>query len=146
MKLIEIVNARGALQKLVVQDLPLRTAFRVVEVVEKCNRHLRFFSQERQKLGAIPDEARERYGDKLPASGGLYISAVSEGSDAAAKGLRAGDIILKVDGVEVSATAEISAMKEELSVGDTMTFTIWREGEILEFTVALVDTNDIYGK
>lgn len=58
MKLIEIVNARGALQKLVVQDLPLRTAFRVVEVVEKCNRHLHFFSQERQKLGAIPDEEK----------------------------------------------------------------------------------------
>lgn len=58
MKLIEIVNARGALQKLVVQDLPLRTAFRVVEVVEKCNRHLRFFSQERQKLGAVPNEAK----------------------------------------------------------------------------------------
>ena len=96
-------------------------------------------------VGAIPDEARERYGDKLPASGGLYISAVSEGSDAAAKGLRAGDIILKVDGVEVSATAEISAMKEELSVGDTMTFTIWREGEIFDVDIMLVDTNDVYG-
>ena len=96
-------------------------------------------------VGAIPDEARERYGDELPASGGLYISAVSEGSDAAAKGLRAGDIILKVDGVEVSATAEISAMKEELSVGDTMTFTIWREGEIFDVDIMLVDTNDVYG-
>ena len=96
-------------------------------------------------VGAIPDEARERYGDKLPASGGLYISAVSEGSDAAAKGLRAGDIILKVEGVEVSATAEISAMKEELSVGDTMTVTIWREGECFDVDIMLVDTNDVYG-
>ena len=55
MKLIDIVNARGALQKLVAQDLPLRTAFEVVGLVEKCNRHLSFFSQERQKLGALPD-------------------------------------------------------------------------------------------
>ena len=94
-------------------------------------------------VGAIPDEAREKYG--LPGSGGLYISAVSEGSDAAAKGLRAGDIILKVDGVEVSTTAEISAMKEELSVGDTMTFTIWRDGEVFDVEIMLVDTNDVYG-
>ena len=96
-------------------------------------------------VGAIPDEARERYGDKLPPSGGLYISAVSEGSDAAEKGLRPGDIIMKVDGVEVSTTAEISKMKEALSVGDTMTFTIWRDGEIFDVDVALVDTNDVYG-
>lgn len=58
MKLINIVNARGALQKLVAQDLPLRTAFEVVELVEKCNRHLGFFSQMRQKLGALPDEKK----------------------------------------------------------------------------------------
>ena len=96
-------------------------------------------------VGAIPDEARERYGDKLPPSGGLYISAVSEGSDAAEKGLRPGDIIMKVDGVEVSTTAEISKMKEALSVGDTMTFTVWRDGEIFDVDVALVDTNDVYG-
>ena len=94
-------------------------------------------------VGAIPDEAREKYG--LPTSGGLYISAVSEGSDAAAKGLREGDIILKVGGVEVSTTAEISAMKEALSVGDTMTFTVWRDGEIFDVDVMLVDTNDVYG-
>ena len=96
-------------------------------------------------VGAIPDEARERYGDKLPPSGGLYISAVSEGSDAAEKGLRPGDIIMKVDGVEVATTAEITKMKEALSVGDTMTFTIWRDGEIFDVDVALVDTNDVYG-
>ena len=96
-------------------------------------------------VGVIPEEARERYGEKLPASGGLYISAVSEGSDAVEKGLRAGDVIMKVDGVEVSTTAEISQMKEKLSVGDTMTFTIWRDGEIFDVDVALVDTNDVYG-
>ena len=58
MKLINIVNARGSLQKLVAQDLPLRTAFEVMELVEKCNRHLGFFSQERQKLGALPDDKK----------------------------------------------------------------------------------------
>lgn len=58
MKLITIVNARGALQKLVAQDLPLRTAYQVVGLVEKCNRHLSFFSQMRQKLGALPEETK----------------------------------------------------------------------------------------
>ena len=96
-------------------------------------------------VGSIPDEARERYGDKLPESGGLYISDVAEGSDALKKGLRRGDILLKADGVEVSTTAELSSMKDALSVGDTMHFEIWREGEIIEVDVMLVDTNDVYG-
>ncbi len=96
-------------------------------------------------VGAIPDEAREQWPDKMPESGGLYISDVAEGSDALKKGIRAGDIILEVDGVAVSATAELSDMKDKLSVGDTMHFRILRDGEIMEFDIALVDTNDVYG-
>lgn len=96
-------------------------------------------------VGAIPDAARERYADKLPKSGGLCITAVAEGSDALKKGLKPWDIIMKVNGVEVGTTAEISAMKDALEVGDTMTFTILRDGEILEIEVMLVDTNDVYG-
>ena len=70
---------------------------------------------------------------------------MAEGSDALKKGLRRGDILLKADGVEVSTTAELSSMKDALSVGDTMHFEIWREGEIIEVDVMLVDTNDVYG-
>ena len=96
-------------------------------------------------VGAIPDSARERYGDKLPASGGLYVSGVAEGSDALKQGIRRGDIILTADGVELSETAQLSGMKDALSVGDTMHFTVWRDGKILEIDVKLVDTNDVYG-
>lgn len=96
-------------------------------------------------VGAVPDAARERYADKLPAEGGLYITAVAEGSDALKKGIEPGDVIVSVDGVVISATSELSAMKDRLSVGDTMHFVILRDGELLEFDVALVDTNDVYG-
>ena len=92
-------------------------------------------------VGGIPDSAREKY--DLPS--GLYITAVAENSDAAAKGILPGDILIKVNGEEVSDTAQISAMKENLSVGDTMSFTIWRDGEVFEVEVVLVDTNDVYG-
>lgn len=96
-------------------------------------------------VGVIPDEAREKWPDKMPEEGGLYISAVAEGSDALAKGMRPGDIILEVDGKVVHETAELSAMKDALSVGDTMHFKLLREGEIVELDIALVDTNDVYG-
>ena len=96
-------------------------------------------------VGVIPDEAREKWPDKMPEEGGLYISAVAEGSDALAKGIRPGDILLEVDGKVIHETAELSAMKDALSVGDTMHFKLLREGEIVELDIALVDTNDVYG-
>ena len=91
-------------------------------------------------VGAIPENAKEKY--TLP--DGLYVSDVSEGSDARKQGIKPGDIITAVDGVEVRTTEEISRIKDALQVGDTMTMTIWRDGETMEITITLVDTNDVY--
>ena len=55
MKLITIVNARLALQKLVEQPLPLRTAWQVMQLVDRCNIHLQFYGDRRRQLGADPD-------------------------------------------------------------------------------------------
>ena len=91
-------------------------------------------------VGAIPQEAVENY--ELPE--GLYISAVSENSDAAAQGIREGDILLAIDGQSVSTTEEVAAIRDTKGVGDSMRFTIWRQGETFEVDVRLMDTNDIY--
>ena len=91
-------------------------------------------------VGAIPDNAAETY--ELPE--GLYVSAVSEGSDAKAKGIKPGDIITAVNGTPVTTTSEVNEIKNQFSVGDEMTFSIWRDGETMEITIVLVDTNDIY--
>ena len=93
-------------------------------------------------VGAIPADAASHY--ELPE--GLYISAVSEGSDAERQGVLPGDILTAVNGIPVTTTEQVNDIKNELRVGDTMTFTLWRKGEVLEITVTLIDTNDIYGK
>ena len=91
-------------------------------------------------VGAIPQEALENY--ELPE--GLYISAVAENSDAAAQGIREGDILTAIDGQSVSSTEEVAAIRDTKSVGDSMRFTIWRQGETFEVDVLLMETNDIY--
>ena len=91
-------------------------------------------------VGAIPQEAVENY--ELPE--GLYISAVAENSDAAAQGIREGDILLAIDGQSVSTTEEVAAIRDTRGVGDSLRFTIWRQGETFEVDVRLMDTNDIY--
>ena len=91
-------------------------------------------------VGAIPQEAVENY--ELPE--GLYISAVAENSDAAAQGIREGDILTAIDGQSVSTTEEVAAIRDTKSVGDSLRFTIWREGETFDVDVLLMDTNDVY--
>ncbi len=92
-------------------------------------------------VGVIPETAKEEY--SLPE--GLYVTDVSEGSDAKEKGIRAGDVITAVNGTPVTTTTEISDIKNAMQVGETLVLTVWRDGESLEVPVVLVDTNDIYG-
>ena len=91
-------------------------------------------------IGAVPDYVAEHY--ELPE--GLYVSEVMENSDAARQGIQAGDIITQVNFQPAESAEQINAIKNTLEVGDIMIFTVWRDGEELEFEVALVDTNDVY--
>ncbi len=91
-------------------------------------------------VGPVEDTAAEHY--ELP--DGLYVSAVSEGSDAKAQGLREGDIITAVNGAPCLSTDDIVRVKDALSVGDSITFTVWRDGESFDVDVRLVDQNDVY--
>ena len=94
-------------------------------------------------VGSVPEQAVEQY--SIPF--GLYITDVTAGSDAEAQGLQKGDIVTHVNGNEVRTTDDILAAKEGLLVGDTMTFTIFREatGETFDVDVMLMDTLDVYG-
>ena len=51
-----------------------------------------------------------------------------------------------MNGQPVSTIDEVGAIKNQFNVGDSLTFTIWREGETFDVDVVLMDTNDIYGK
>lgn len=89
--------------------------------------------------GGIPKEAAEHY--ELPE--GVYVAEVMPNSDAERKGIREGDIILAINSVEIKTSQQVVDMKEGLKVGDSMTFTIWRDGEIFDVEIELVDTNDL---
>ena len=93
-------------------------------------------------IGSIPDEAKEHYG--LP--DGLYVTEVREHSDAYHQGMRAGDVITKVNFEPAESADQVNAIKNTLEVGDIMIFEVWRDGEILEFEVMLMDTNDVYAE
>ncbi len=91
-------------------------------------------------VGAIPESAAEHY--SLP--DGLYVSAVSDGSDCAKQGIQRGDVITAVNGAAVTTTQDVTSLIADMSVGDTLTLTVYRDGKTFDVTVALVDVNDVY--
>jgi serine protease Do len=68
---------------------------------------------------------------------GVYIVSVDEGSGAAKAGLQAGDRIVSVESIEVTTTDDLTNVIQEHAVGDTLSLTVARNGQILSFEVTL---------
>ena len=85
--------------------------------------------------GSVSQEAQMLY--DLP--NGVYVASVDEHSDAYKKGLQVGDIILKVNGETVTTVTEINLIKDGMSVGDSLTLTVYRDGKTFDMEICLVD-------
>ena len=90
-------------------------------------------------VGPVSEDIAKYYG--IPQ--GLYVSAVTKGSDAEYKGIVRGDIITKVNGEDAFTTSAVVDAKEGLEAGDSITFTVWRDGRTLDITVKLMDPADM---
>lgn len=74
---------------------------------------------------------------------GLYISYVTKGSDAEKQGLREGDIITKVNGEDAFTTQDVADAKSGLEIGDSISFTVWRDGRTFEVSVKIMDSAEM---
>lgn len=91
-------------------------------------------------VGSIPDDVASHY--QLPS--GLYISGVSSGSDAEKNGIVSGDILTHVNGIPVSTTDEVLAIRDQHTIGDILVLTIFRDGQVFDVNITLYDLNDLY--
>lgn len=76
--------------------------------------------------------------------GRLYIRSVEPTSDAYLKGVRSGDIITAIEGVKVGTLDEFNTVKNEYVAGDSVSLTIFREGQEMTVQVELMDRADLY--
>lgn len=91
-------------------------------------------------VSTIPFEHPDR--ESMP--DGLYIVKVETVSDAYAKDVRAGDVLTAVNGSPVRDTQEVGLIRDKFAVGDTITLTIYREGETFDVEIELMDINELY--
>lgn len=60
---------------------------------------------------------------------GIYITQVDLFSDAAAKGLEPGDILLSMDGVRITSTDAFNSQLSTYEAGDSVTLTVYQSGK-----------------
>lgn len=70
---------------------------------------------------------------------GAEVTKVKEHSDAGAKGLRAGDVIVSADGVTVDNNDDLKTALADCQVGDRVALGVQRDGKRLNFSVVLMD-------
>ncbi|HWQ51669.1 MAG TPA: trypsin-like peptidase domain-containing protein [Terriglobales bacterium] len=68
---------------------------------------------------------------------GPLVQLVDPSSGAAKAGIQAGDIITAIDGKTVTSYAELESAKQTYAPGDTVTISVYRNGQTLEFKVTL---------
>ena len=82
------------------------------------------------RLGVTIQEVSQSLAESfgLKSTAGALISSVEKGSPAAAAGLEAGDIILKLDGIVVERSADLPPRVAAIQPGTTVKLQIWRKG------------------
>ena len=82
----------------------------------------------RPALGFVGESVSSFYQHYYRLPAGLYITQLDPGSDAAAKGLVEGDILLSIDDTRITSPEDLTAALAQKNVGDTVRIVIFRSG------------------
>ena len=100
------------------------------------------YIKNRPFIGITGSDIDKNYAQIYSIPEGVYVEYVEPESDAYKKGLKHGDIIVAVDGVEIGSMAELDAEKNKKSPGDSITLTVYRNTKKLEITVLLSEATN----
>jgi S1-C subfamily serine protease len=79
---------------------------------------------------ALPPRDAGRVGSE----GGVGVAEVAEGSPAARCGLKAGDVILELEGQRLVGAGDIQRLMISEAIGRTVTLQVFRDGRVLELS------------
>jgi S1-C subfamily serine protease len=110
--------------------VPINTATRVIPDLMREGRVVRGYLGLAGQTVPFPKAAAARYGLSIPA--GVQIVQIVPGGPAQQAGLRAGDVMLSVDGKEAPSVDAIHRILDGNSIGREATLRVLRRGEVIE--------------
>ena len=81
----------------------------------------------------LDDQTAERY--KLVV--GVYVKSVEQFSAAEKAGIKAGDVIIEVEGKQIKTMDELNEIKNTKQIDENLNIKVNRDGEVKEFTIKL---------
>ncbi len=91
-------------------------------------------------MGVYPADLDDTKREALDFEGeGVLIEDIVEDGPAQKAGVEAGDIIIKMDGKAIASNEELRKILKKRKSGDKMKILVNRDGEMMEFTLELVD-------
>lgn len=111
--------------------IPINTARPILQSVIEKGRVIRAYLG----VGVLDKNTAARYGYDLDLERGVYLAQISPNGPAAKAGLREGDIILKVAGVETNSVADLRATVDAQPVGSTREVVILRNNRTITVNV-----------
>jgi serine protease Do len=96
------------------------------------------------KLGVGLQDVGQGFADafKLQSPDGALVSNVERGGAAERAGLKAGDVIRKVNGQPIVAGGDLSAIVSVAKPGDKLALDVWRDGKIVQLNATLASASD----
>lgn len=125
-------------------SIPINSALPVIKQLEATGEMVRpAMGITLMDLAQVPSTYRE---DTLnlpeDITAGVVVSSVVEGSAAAEAGMRQYDVVVEMDGQEIRDIIDLRKhLYNEKQIGDMLEVTAYRDGELLEFELELVDNS-----
>ncbi len=96
------------------------------------------------KLGVVMQDVNQDFADsfKLESPDGALVANVERGGPADKAGIKAGDVIRKVNGQPIISYGDLSGIVSVAKPGDKMELDVWRDGKIIHLSTTLASTNE----
>ncbi|MBW8896666.1 MAG: trypsin-like peptidase domain-containing protein [Massilia sp.] len=96
------------------------------------------------KLGVVMQDVNQDFADsfKLESPDGALVANVERGGPADKAGIKAGDVIRKVNGQPIISYGDLSGIVSVAKPGDRMELDVWRDGKIIHVNTTLANAND----
>ena len=89
---------------------------------------------------ALLPGAAEVYGQDC----GIYVDSVTTGSPADKAGLQHGDVILTVNGQDVTTLEQFTLIRDKAGVGGVLALNVWRNGKLFDTELILAEQYEVH--